>query len=128
MKSPYHSGKIQLGKEAWDIPGSKNFESSTERGGKYIYESTIYRNKEEYDQYDQPLQDYFASKKQERLDKDLEKRLALKESKDYEKMAKDQLLRIYEKWSNANGKRLTNIKVATKDKLIELIKKYKMDE
>lgn len=127
MPSPYHGGKVQLGKDRWDIPGSKNFRLSTERGGGYTFISTIYRNKEEYDQYEQPLQDYFDSKKEARSNKDAEKRDALKESKNYEKMSKDDLLRIYQKWSNANGKILTNMGTATKDKLIELIKKYNMD-
>jgi len=128
MPYPYAARDIQFGKDDWDIPGSKNVYLSNERVGRYAVESTIYRNKEEYDQYNQPLKNYFKSKKNARLDKAFEKRQEMKESKDYEKMSKDDLLKIYDKWSEANMKRLSNIKIAKKDKIIELIKKYNMDE
>jgi hypothetical protein len=100
----------------WGIPGAKNA-----YGG-------IMRNQREYEEYFQPLVDYFESKDTGKKEKAQSKKMALEESKDYEKMSKDQLLRIYDKWSEANKKRLSNIKIAKKDKVIELIKKYKMDE
>lgn len=112
----YSSGRVILGKDMWGIPGAKNA-----YGG-------IMRNQREYEEYFQPLVDYFESKDAGKKDKAQEKKMALKESKDYEKMAKDQLLRIYNKWSEANGKAISNIRTAKKDKLIELIKKYNMDE
>ena len=112
----YSGGRIKLGKDMWGIPGGKNA-----YGG-------IMRNQREYEEYFQPLVDYFESKDTGKKDKAEEKRMQIKESKDYEKMSKDQLLQIYEKWSIANGKRISNIKTAKKDKIIELVKQYKMDE